>query len=79
MAASGDTRRALELLTTAADGFAGSGATWEAAVTGLDLSRVLLAAGDEIRARSFAQRASAEFKRVGSVRELSLTDELLGR
>lgn len=78
-AASGETERAIELLGSAADGFTGLEAEWEAAVTGLDLAHVLMSTGDAERARALAEETGRVFDRVGSVRERNRSDELLGR
>jgi uncharacterized protein HemY len=78
-AARGETERAIELLGTAADGFTGLEAEWEAAVTRLDLAQVLMDAGNDERARELAGELVAEFDRAGSVRERARVDELLSR
>jgi tetratricopeptide (TPR) repeat protein len=78
-AAGGSPERAIELLTSTAQGFGELGAVWEAAVTQLDLAGELLRTGEDLRARSLAEEASRVFDRLGSVRELGRVDDLLGR
>jgi class 3 adenylate cyclase/tetratricopeptide (TPR) repeat protein len=75
-AARGESERSVERLTSAMDGFAGLEAAWEAAVTGLELARALMKAGEDERARGLADEVATVFDRLGSVRELSRTDEL---
>ena len=77
-AAAGEPDRAAELLRRAADGFAGLDATWEAAVSRLDLAHTLLGA-DRSAAQLLARDAVQVFDRLGSARELSLAGDLLGR
>jgi hypothetical protein len=77
-AASGEPIRALELLTTALEGFVEIEAVWEAAVTRLDLARVLITMGEDERARSMAWEAVSVFEQLRSVRELSRARDLLG-
>jgi class 3 adenylate cyclase/tetratricopeptide (TPR) repeat protein len=78
-AARGEPARAVELLGSAVDGFTALGAAWEAAVTGLELAGALTATGEDQRARGLTEEVVREFDRLGSVRELSRADELLGR
>ena len=77
-AAAGEPDRAAELLRRAADGFAGLDATWEAAVTRLDLAHTLLGA-DRSAAQLLARDAVQVFDRLGSARELKIAGELLAR
>jgi hypothetical protein len=77
-AARDDPARADELLSSAADGFRELEAIWEAAVTGLDVARVLMTSGEEDRARGVASSSASIFEELGSVRELSLARDLLG-
>jgi tetratricopeptide (TPR) repeat protein len=78
-AARGETDRATELLGSAAEGFRGLDAEWEAAVTRLDLARVLMDAGNAERAHELARRSLNVFDRAGSLRERTRADDLLGR
>ncbi|MGZ8575153.1 MAG: hypothetical protein ACXWZC_14605 [Actinomycetota bacterium] len=71
--------RAVELLGSAVDGFTALGAVWEAAVTGLELAGELMRTGEDERGRRLAEEVARVFDRLGSVRELSRADELLGR
>ena len=77
-AAAGEPDRAAELLRRATDGFAGLDATWEAAVTRLDLAHTLLGA-DRSAAQLLARDAVQVFDRLGSARELKIAGELLAR
>jgi hypothetical protein len=77
-AARDDPARAGELLSSAADGFTRLEAMWEAAVTELDVARVLMTSGAEDRAHSMAEGSASVFEELGSVRELSLARDLLG-
>ena len=76
-AASGEAVRAAELLTTTVEGFAKLEAVWEAAVTRLDLARVLMMLGEDRRARGVAGAAVSVFEQLRSVRELSVAGEIL--
>jgi hypothetical protein len=78
-AARGETDRATELLGSAAEGFTGLDAEWEAAVTRLDLARVLMGTGNDERARELAGELVDVFDRAGSLREQNRTEELLSR
>jgi class 3 adenylate cyclase/tetratricopeptide (TPR) repeat protein len=78
-AARRETERAIELLGTAAEGFTGLEAEWEAAVTRLDLARVLMGTGNDERARELAGELVDVFDRAGSLREQNRTEELLSR
>ena len=78
-AARHDRRHAVELLTAATDGFSELGAVWEAAVTRLDLARVLLALGEDDEGHAVAEEAVTTLERLGSVRELGVAADLLGR
>jgi len=78
-AARGAPERAVELLGSAVDGFTALGAVWEAAVTGLELAGELMRTGEDERGRRLAEEVARVFDRLGSVRELSRADELLGR
>jgi class 3 adenylate cyclase/tetratricopeptide (TPR) repeat protein len=78
-AAGGMPKRAAELLREAAEGFAELDSAWEAAVTRLDLARLLMAAAQTEAALPLAKEAGRVFDRLGSVRELRLAGELLGR
>jgi hypothetical protein len=71
--------RAAELLRRAADGFAELEAVWEAAVTKLELARVLMSTGNGEDAEPLAQGAAHVFARLGSSRELSFARDLLGQ
>jgi hypothetical protein len=75
----GDSGRAIELLTGARNRFEELGARWERACTELSLAEVLLARGDEERAREDLTRALPVFQELRSLRELERTRELLGR
>jgi class 3 adenylate cyclase/tetratricopeptide (TPR) repeat protein len=75
----GSSERAVQLLTSAIEGFTGLEAVWEAAVTGLDLAQVLAASDRVEEARRGAEVARPVFERLGSVRELARVDEVLGR
>jgi hypothetical protein len=66
-------------LGSAVEGFTALGATWETAVTGLDLAGQLMRTGEDQRAQGMAEEAARVFDRLGSVRELSRADALLGR
>jgi class 3 adenylate cyclase len=72
----GETERAAELLGRAAEGFIELEATWEAAVTRLDLARALIA-DRRNAAVELAQQSFEVFDRLGSVRERVLAEELL--
>jgi len=78
-AARGETERAIELLGSAAEGFKGLEAEWEAAVTLLDLARVLMDSGNAGRAHELVEEHLEVFSRIGSVRERNRANELLGR
>ena len=65
-------------MSSAADGFGELEATWEAAVTGLDVAHVLAISGEADRARSVAEASASVFEELRSVRELSLARDLLG-
>jgi class 3 adenylate cyclase len=78
-AADDDARRAADLLTTAMNGFEELEASWEAAVTGLDLAEALIAIGESDRGHSLAKGSASVFERVGSVRELGRSEGLLSR
>ena len=78
-AARGASERAVELLGSAADGFAALEAEWEAAVTNLELAGELMKTGEDERARGLAEEVARVFDRLGSVRELGRAEELLGR
>jgi len=47
-------------------------------VTGLDVARVLAISGEADRARSVAEGSASVFEELRSVRELSLSRDLLG-
>jgi class 3 adenylate cyclase/tetratricopeptide (TPR) repeat protein len=78
-AAGGMHERAAGFLRGAADGFAELEAVWEAAVTKLDLARVLVSAGNGEDAEPLAYGAAQVFQRLGSVRELGFARDLLGQ
>jgi hypothetical protein len=78
-AAGGMHERAAGFLRGAADGFAELEAVWEAAVTKLDLARVLVSAGNGEDAEPLAHGAAQVFQRLGSVRELGFARDLLGQ
>jgi hypothetical protein len=61
------------------NGFEELEASWEAAVTGLDLAEALIAIGDSDRGHSLAKGSASVFERVGSVRELGRAEGLLSR
>jgi len=75
-AALGDSRRAVELLTSAGNGFEDLEAVWETAVSRLDLAEVLLTTGERDRGRELAERAASVFKQLGSMRELGRCEVL---
>jgi tetratricopeptide (TPR) repeat protein len=75
----GDPERALDLLRSAAEGFSGLDAVWEAAVTRLDLARALVAMGETHRALGLAEDVLPIFERLGSMREIGVARDLLGR
>jgi class 3 adenylate cyclase len=77
-AGTGDAERAVEVLRVSADGFTELGAVWEAAVTRLDLARILVH-GQTDAARGLAEDAARVFEAIGSERELNLAGELSGR
>ena len=77
--ARGSSERAVQLLTSAIEGFTGLEAVWEAAVSRLDLAQVLDASDRVVDARRAAEVARPVFERLGSVRELARVDEVLGR
>jgi tetratricopeptide (TPR) repeat protein len=77
--ARGSSERAVQLLTSAIEGFTGLEAVWEAAVTRLDLAEVLVASDRVEAARRAAEVARPVFERLGSVRELARADQVLGR
>jgi tetratricopeptide (TPR) repeat protein len=58
-------------------GFGELGASWEAAVTALDLGRAMQAAGRVDEARRMVQEAVPVFDRVRSLRELTRAGDLL--
>lgn len=76
--ASGDLDRAGALLRSAAEGFDGLDAVWEAAITRLDLARALAAVRHD-DAVELAGSSVEVFERLGSVREVGLAREVLGR
>jgi class 3 adenylate cyclase/tetratricopeptide (TPR) repeat protein len=77
--ARGSSERAVQLLTSAIEGFTGLDAVWEADVTRLDLAQVLAASDRADEARRAAEEARPVFERLRSVRELARVDEVLGR
>jgi class 3 adenylate cyclase/tetratricopeptide (TPR) repeat protein len=78
-AARGDTDRAASLLASVATGFAALEASWEAAVTKLDLAAALEQQEDAETAQVSAQDAFVVFEGLRSVREVTRARELLGR
>jgi class 3 adenylate cyclase/tetratricopeptide (TPR) repeat protein len=78
-AARGDLELALDLLTGAAQGFEDLEAAWEAAVTRLDHSEALTAIGKVDAARRTAAETLPIFERLGSERERSRAEEIVGR
>jgi tetratricopeptide (TPR) repeat protein len=78
-AARGSSERAVQLLTSAIEGFTGLEAVWEAAVTRLDFAHVLAGSDRAEEARRAAEEARPVFERLRSVRELARVDEVLGR
>jgi hypothetical protein len=60
-------------------GFTALEARWEAAVTKLDVAVALEQLGNADEARTSAADALPVFEGLGSVREVSLAGELLGR
>jgi class 3 adenylate cyclase/tetratricopeptide (TPR) repeat protein len=75
--AEGASDRAIDLLTSAAEGFMALEAIWEAAVTRLDLAHAFVASGRPEDARRTAEEALPVFDRLGSERERSRAEELL--
>jgi predicted negative regulator of RcsB-dependent stress response len=78
-AASGEPERAAASLGSVADGFGELEAGWEAAVTKLDLAHVFAQLGKVDEALGSIQDAAPVFDRLGSARERSRADGLLGR
>jgi len=78
-AAAGDADRAASLLSSAADGFAGLEASWEAAVTKLDLADAQMQQRDDHEASATIQQAAVVFERLGSLREIDRAAHLLAK
>jgi tetratricopeptide (TPR) repeat protein len=78
-AASGEPERAAASLASVAVGFGELEASWEAAVTKLDLAHVFAQLGKVDEALGSIQDAAPVFDRLGSARERSRADGLLGR
>jgi class 3 adenylate cyclase/tetratricopeptide (TPR) repeat protein len=77
--AAGDPASAVPSLRRAADGFAGAGARWEAALTRLSLGEALARAGERIAAQREVDVAVEVFRELRSMRELRQAQDLLGR
>jgi hypothetical protein len=75
--AGGDATRASTLLTEAADGFDRLGATWERALTQVDLGRALLANGRDERAEAAVSSATRTFEELGAVKDLATARSVL--
>jgi hypothetical protein len=65
-----DVEAGVEMLEKARQGFEALGATWERAVTELDLAEVLATSGNAERARSLLDEAAPDLERAGALREL---------
>jgi class 3 adenylate cyclase/tetratricopeptide (TPR) repeat protein len=75
--AGGDATRAAALLTEAADGFDRIRATWERALTQVDLGRALLASGRDDRAGEVLSSATRTFEDLGAVKDLATARSVL--
>ena len=76
--AAGNAERATALLERAGDGFAGLGATWERAVTDLDLADALAALGRDEDARAVLANAAPVLEQSGAVIELERVGKARG-
>jgi len=74
-----DAERAAWLFRSSAEGFAGIEATWEVAITNLDLATALAARGADEEPRRLVAEAIAVFDSLGSARELTRAKDVLER
>jgi tetratricopeptide (TPR) repeat protein len=77
--AKGDAARAAPLFRSAAEGFARIEATWEMAITRLELVTALAELETDDEARAALRNAIDVFERLLSARELTRANEVLGR